>query len=166
MRVSKVLLVAALSLFVAFGVFGQERKTIEVVLGESYTVDLDGKDSDVDFVLTADKATLYDVFMVDSYNSKFNADLSKGVDVGRALWFQVRNGSDYADSYKDRRIYREREKDTKTGTWGGITPERSGPVATFKPENEKVVIYLALYKSEAKYHGSYVVKVMKSEKKK
>ncbi len=161
MKFSKLLIVGIMIVFGLTMSNAQERRVIEANLGEVYVFELNATTPDIDFVYTLDTTVTYQAFMVDSYNSRFQAaEMTANVaTAGRALWFQLRNGTDFASCYRDRRAYRERERDTASNTWGGVTPERSGPVAEFKPENARSIVYVALYKNEAAYYGTFAVMV-------
>ncbi len=130
---------------------------IEVVPYQLYLINFD---ETTDYCLlklkTDSLLSDYSIYIIDSYNISFFPELSDEYEVGRAVFFQCRTGDSWENSYSNKYIYREREIHRESGTYGGITPEKPGPVIYLEPETDNTILYISPYMNMERYLGKYL----------
>ncbi len=131
--------------------------TIEVVPYQLYSINFDETtDFSILSLKTDSLLSSYLVYIIDSYNISYYPQLSNEFQVGRAVFFQCRTGDGWENSYYNKYIYREREIHKASGTYGGITPEKTGPAISLEPECDNTILYISPYTTHEKHLGKYL----------
>jgi len=128
----------------------KERLNAEV--DKQYKFNLNDKTDSINFKFFLITDQRYELYILDSNNSKYNSLFQVEGDVGKAVWFMVGEDPDFNYHYDiPFKLYVKKDNDSGLG----LIPGKKGPVANLKAYDKPAYIKIVPYKNDPENYGTY-----------